>query len=367
MTDQFRHAGWLADRQLLLLDEGTLDDALNRLRPEGLKAAVANRRELLTLPSPNVADLVRHDPAGLFELTQKAFGGKAPGGIEGGYVTPDGASRLIIAYPSRPPYDAEFSRTLDARLRSISTQQTDTWAKSDDGDMRPALNVDLAGGHRIAVETEAFVRRESIVNTVGSLALILPLLYFVFRSVWLVVVGPLPSALSLIVVLGALGFTGATLSAAATGSAAMLFGLGVDGVVLLYVSHRLALARGLESRDAVHALAEPSVSMLLGMWTTAATFYGLMFVDFPSLQELGRLVGHSMVVCGLATLFLVPATLPRKKRSVERSLVLPGLAAWILRYRTAIITVSLAATVLLGVAAARIRINPTLEKAAIGD
>ena len=27
--------------------------------------------------------------------------------------------------------------------------------------------------------------------------------------------------------------------------------------------------------------------MLLGMWTTAATFYGLMFVDFPSLQELG--------------------------------------------------------------------------------
>jgi hypothetical protein len=362
IADQSRNVGWLADRQLLLLDEGTLDDALNRLRPEGLTAAVVKRRELLTLPSSSVAELVRHDPVGLLELTQKVLGGNAPSGMEGGYVTPDGASRLVIAYPSRPPYDAEFSRALDARLGGISAQQTKTSADSNDGDTRPTLKVELAGGHRIAVETEAFIRRESIVNTVGSLALILPLLYFVFRSAWLVVVGPLPSALSLIVVLGILGFTGATLSAAATGSAAMLFGLGVDGVVLLYVSHRLALAHGLESSEAVRAIAQPSESMLLGMWTTAATFYGLMFVDFPSLQELGRLIGHSMVVCGLATLFLVPATLPRKAGKAQRALVLPGLAAWILRHRTAIIAGSLAATVLLGAAAARIRINPTLER-----
>ena len=203
-------------------------------------------RELLTLPSLNVADLVRHDPAGLFELTLNAFGGKAPGGMDEGYVTQDGSSRLVIAHPSRPPYDAEFSRALDARMRNIAERQAEAWTRNRDEDSRPALRVEMAGGHRIAVETEAFIRRESIVNTVGSLALILPLLYFVFRSAWLVAVGPLPSALSLIVVLGVMGFTGATLSAAATGSAAMLFGLGVDGVVLLYVSHRLALARGLD-------------------------------------------------------------------------------------------------------------------------
>jgi predicted RND superfamily exporter protein len=362
IADPSRNAGWLADRQLLLLDDRTLDEALDRLRPAGLHAAVANRRELLTLPSPNVADLVRHDPAGLFELTQKAFGGRAPLGVGGGYITPDGSSRLVIAHPNRPPYDAAFSRALDARLRDIRVRQTEAASKSDEVDSQPALRVELAGGHRIAVETESFIRRESIVNTLGSLALILPLLYFVFRSLWLVVVGSLPSALSLIVVLGVLGFTGATLSAAATGSAAMLFGLGVDGVVLLYVSHRLALARGLSGPEAVGAIAEPSKSMLLGMWTTAATFYGLMFVDFPSLQELGRLVGHSMVVCGLATLFLVPATLPRRAHKVQHAPVLPQLATWILRHRTAIVAGSLAATVVLGVAATRIRVNPTLER-----
>ena len=53
--------------------------------------------------------------------------------------------------------------------------------------------------------------------------------------------------------------------------------------------------------------------MLLGMLTTAATFYGLVFVDFPSLQQLGLVIGHSMVACGLLTLVLVPALLPKRR------------------------------------------------------
>ena len=52
---------------------------------------------------------------------------------------------------------------------------------------------------RIALETEAVVKRESILNGVGSLAVILPLLYLVFRSVWLLVCGALPSSASLVV------------------------------------------------------------------------------------------------------------------------------------------------------------------------
>ena len=61
---------------------------------------------------------------------------------------------------------------------------------------RPPLIVQFAGGHRIGLEAEAVVKRESIVNGVGSLALILPLLLLVFRSLRLVAIGALPSALS---------------------------------------------------------------------------------------------------------------------------------------------------------------------------
>jgi uncharacterized protein len=368
-VDRTRDFGWLADHQLLVLHGRALDDALHRLAPDGMSSAIAARRDLLTVPSADVAQLVRQDPLGLFDLLRDALGGAQAGiniGVGAdGYVTKDGRSRLLIARPKRPPYDAEFSRALDARLQQIrmSTAAAAAAAARDpDEEPRPPLQVQLAGGHRIAVETEAVVKREAIMNTIGSLVLILPLLFVVFRSLWLVTVGSLPSLLSLVVVLGALGFAGSTLSAAATGSAAMMFGLGVDGVVLLYVAHRLASAENPQA-TVPDAIGGPSSSMLLGMWTTAATFYGLMFVDFPSLQLLGRLLGHSMVACGVLTLVMVPALLPtRPPRRPAPLLLMPRLAAWIVRRRRALLIASAVATCALGLAATRLRINPTLDR-----
>jgi predicted RND superfamily exporter protein len=369
VVDRTRDFGWLADRQLLVLHDQFLDEALRRLTPEGMRNAVAARRELLTVPSPEVADLVRQDPAGLFDLVRDAVGGAQAGFTAGisadGYVTPDGHSRLVIARPKRPPYDARFSRALDATLRqieqAIGTAEDDD-IEAPDGGPQPPLRVQFAGGHRIAVETEAVVKRESVLNTAGSLVVILPLLFIVFRSVWLVTVGSLPSLLSLVLVLGAIGFTGDKLSAAATGAAAMMFGLGIDGVVLLYVAHILARAANADA-DVAAAIAGPSSSMLLGMWTTAATFYGLTFVDFPSLQQLGRLLGHSMVVCGLLTLVMVPALLPpRPAPGAVPALLMPRLADWIVRRRRLVLAVALVLTGILGLAATRIRINPTLDR-----
>jgi predicted exporter len=334
-----------------------------------MPAAVSARRDLLTVPSAEVAELVRQDPVGLFDLMRDALGGSQAGiniGVStDGYVTPDGRSRLVIARPKRPPYDAEFSRALDARLRTIDASvaaRTAATPREKDEEPLPRLQVQFAGGHRIAVETEALVKSETWWNTVGSLVTILPLLLIVFRSLWLVTVGSLPSGLALIVVLGAIGFTGEKLSAAATGAAAMLFGLGIDGVVLLYVAHRLALAEN-PNTDVPAAIAGPSSSMLLGMWTTAATFYGLMFVDFPSLQHLGRLLGHSMMICGILTLVMVPALLPRRPPTRRTtSLVMPRLAAWIVRWRRSILAAGLVVTIGLAACATRMRINPTLDR-----
>jgi predicted exporter len=103
--------------------------------------------------------------------------------------------------------------------------------------------------------------------------------------------------------------------------------------------------------------------MLLGMWTTAATFYGLTFVDFPSLEQLGALIGHSMLACGVLTLVLVPALLPlRRPVRPARSLAMPAFAAWVDRHRRAIVVAAVALTLAMGAAATRLRINPTLER-----
>jgi predicted RND superfamily exporter protein len=377
--DRSRNYEWLADRRLFLVGGERVGQALERLQPEGLGRAVADSRALLSVPSDDVANLVRYDPAGLLTLVRDAVG--TPSGFDlgatgTGYMTEDQRSRLVIARPTQPPFDAAFSRALDARLGLLraSVSATAGTALGPDDEPLPPLDVQFAGGHRIAVETEAVVKRESIANTVGSLALILPLLFVVYRSLWLVGVGALPSALSLVFVLGALGFAGVRLSSAATGASAMLFGLGVDGVVLLYVAHLLRPTPA-DSPERPAVLAGPGTSMLLGMWTTAATFYGLTFVDFPSLQQLGRLIGHSMVVCGVLTLILVPALLPRRApRTNAGGLIMPRLAEWTRRRRAMLLAAAAVTTVVLGIAAVRLQVDPSLERlesgtpaAALGD
>jgi uncharacterized protein len=364
LADAGRNLQWLSDRRLLLLDDDALESALARFTPAGIRDAVADSRALLAVPSAEVADLVRHDPLGLFALVRESIGsaqaGLSFGGAGGGYVSEDGRSRLLIARPVRPPFDAEFSRALDTRLQEMRQELADE-AASEDDDL-PPLDVQFAGGHRVAVETEAIVKRESIMNTVGSLALILPLLFIVYRSLWLVAVGAIPSGLALLFVLGGLGFAGARLSSAATGASAMLFGLGVDGVVLLYVAWLHRAPAG-DPGSHASALGGPSTSMLLGMWTTAATFYGLTFVDFPSLQQLGRLIGHSMVICGILTLLIIPALLPRRPPATRaRGLTMPRLAAWTQRRRGAIVAGALVLTAILGACARELQIDPTLDR-----
>ena len=228
------------------------------------------------------------------------------------------------------------------------------------------MRVEFAGGHRIAVETEQVVRRESILNTVGSLVVILPLLYISFRSLWLMGVGALPAALSLLFVLGAFGFLGSRLSAAGTGASAMLFGLGIDGVVLLYVAYLRPQAET-EAAGIASRISGPASSMLLGMWTTAATFYGLAFVDFPSLQQLGLLIGHSMAICGVVTLLLVPALLPRHApRGPVRASSMAKLPQWIRSHRRTILVTAAALTCALGIASSGLRVRPKPRASAFG-
>ena len=355
-----RDWAWLADHQLLLLRGRALDTALERLQPDGLPRALENSRQLLAVPSESVQRMVQQDPLDWFGLLRQQLGGARAGislGLtEAGYVSKDGRRRLVIAKPRRPPFDTAFSRQLASRLQQISA--------SLDTDGNPPIKTAYAGGHFIALETESLVKRESIWNSIGSLALILPLLLLAFRSVWLFTAGAIPSMASLLIVLGLLGLTGVKLSAAATGSAAMLLGLGVDGVVLLYVAHRLALEEGRTGADAIAAIASPSASMLYGMLTTAATFYGLIFVDFPTLRQLGLLIGHSMVACGVMTLVLIPALLPSRpgRRGGSHLLAWPRFAAWVAARRRALLWVAALATLVLGAAASRLQVNATLER-----
>jgi hypothetical protein len=365
--DRGRDWRYLSDRVLLLVTPGQ-PELLERFDTAALTRQVASTRELLSLPSPEMAELVQADPLGLLLSLRDRLAGAASGmkldAASGAYVSTDGRSRLLLARPKRPPFDSAFGRTLFDRLaaieRDLARQHAAAAAAGDD---TPMPRIRFAGGHAIALEMASLMRGESIWNAIGALVVILPLLYFAFRSPWLVAVGAVPSALSVLIVMAAYGWLGIPLSAAAAGAAAMQFGLGIDGVVLLFVAYRHVgrVVADAGAEDGTEDLAGPSLSMLLGMWTTAATFYGLAVVDFPSLEELGLLIGHSMMVCGVLTLVLVPALLPATPPAVS-ALTTAWLARLVVRRRALILGAAAVITIAAALAAPRLRIDPSLDR-----
>ncbi len=153
------------------------------------------------------------------------------------------------------------------------------------------------------------------------------------------------------------------LSTAASGSAAMLFGLGVDGTLLLDVAYLTGRRRGQDAEGAVAGLASPAVSLTIGFTTTAATFLGLALLDFPALAGLGRIVGIGILLCGVFTLAMVPALAPPHPTPNQlRRLEARWLPALVSRRRRLIVAAAGLMTVVCAIAAPALRLVPTLDR-----
>ncbi len=368
LVDPDRDWAYLGDRQLLLLDEETFGEAVARLDGPRLREQVRRTKELLALPSPAIKALAQRDPLGWFELMSARLRGASsvldidPTRADG-YVTPDGRAQLLVVHPAQPPFDTAFSRRLiDAVTQAAAQVQQEfapVWA---DYGLAPP-RTDLAGGHRTAIEAETLMRGESISNTVWSLVGVLTLLYLAFRNWWLVLFGAVPVLLGTLVTLALFQVSGVQLSAAATGASAMLFGLGDDGLVLLFVAYRQRLAQGLSPLGAVRQLGGTGVSVLLGAVTTSATFLGLWFMSFPSLQQLGAVIGVGMLLTVLFTLTVLVAGLPgRDWVSRSRDLTMPGLGRWVARRRRAILLAAIVVSLPLGWGLTRVHVDPRIER-----
>ena len=344
LFDPGRDWDYLLDRILLLLGRDRAGEALEKFEPEGMETALVRAREALTIPSATMRDLVQRDPLGLVLALRSRFAGNKGFSqfdpAAEGYVSSDGRARLVIAKPTGPAFDADFCAELIAELADVERRVLSELALAGD-ERRPAVGIEIAGAYRATHEAESLIRGEMEINVVVSLVLLLSVIFVVFRSYWILMCAATTLGLAGLMTMVAVGLSRGDLLSAASGGAAMLFGLGIDGIMLLYMRFLEERARGADAQAATKSLSTTVSSVLLGYITSVATFAALLLIDFPSLEELGRLVGLGMLLCAGLTLLLVPAFLSFQRESgPPRSPHLPRLAGLVANHPRAILLVA---------------------------
>jgi predicted exporter len=356
---------YLSDRELNLLGADGAAAALARFRSPQLDREIAHARDLLSMPSAQMKALVQQDPLGLLTMLrdrmsrEKGFVSFDP--TQEGYVSPDGRSRLVVVKPNGQPFDSDFCKALFHRLSAVETEARRE-AAVEDPDVA-SVEIQAAGSYRVSLETEHVIRRESVTNSIGSLVLLLLLMFAVFRTPRVMLYGCLPLAIAAVLTLGVNGLIQGSLSPATSGSAGMLFGLGIDGVVLLYLRYLEERGAGASADQAVQRMGGTASSVVLAQVTTAATFFALLFIDFPTLQDLGSLVGLGILLCCGLTLLLLPAMLPRRADNRPgRALRAAWLGRFVTRHARPIVWATAVATIVLAAASTRLRLDVSIDR-----
>ena len=354
---------YLYDRELYLLGPKDAALALSRLQPPALDRELAHARDLLQTPSPEVTTMVQQDPLGLLALLRQRFA-QQKGFVtfdptQEGYVSADGRARLVIVKPRGAPFDTDFCKALFRRLAEI--ERTVRGDAGEGADLA-AVTVQAAGAYRVSLEAEALIRRESIYNSVGSLVLLLAIVIAVFRTPWIAVYGTVPLVLGAVLALGLAGVVLGRLSPATSGSAGMLFGLGIDGIILLYMRYLEEREAGASPAEACSRMTGTAFTVMLAELTTVATFLALVVVDFPTLNDLGILVGVGMLLTCAFTLVMIPAMLGSGSPSRGRTMTANWLGDFVVHRSGAIVVAGVVVTLGLGVAATGLRVNMGLER-----
>lgn len=311
---------------LLLLTPQQLEVAAQKLSDAGIRESVARNRALLQTPQSAVAkQIVQVDPFNLLpifmEKMQRAGGGLKVDFSSGYYVAADHTAALIIARPRRAAQDLPFSRAVMEETRGITaTALSEFRAANKDV---PAPVIGYTGGYAIAATDEKIIQQDMVVNSITSMVGVLLLYLYAYRRPSAMLYAAVPMTAAIIITFGIGALTFGTLSAASTGFAALLAGLGLDFMTVLYERYVDERNDGADVANAVRTLMRHTLpGVIVGALTTAATFYAFLATEFRGMTELGFLTGSGIMVFLLCVIFIFPAVLiiVERRRSGKRDL-----------------------------------------------
>ncbi len=326
----------LIPKAFLYLTEENLARLEARLSEEGIREQVRELKAKLQSPLGSFSSSwVVQDPLDLWSIFQKHLphgslqGDRDSRGI---FVSPDRTMLLMIAKPKGFAADVDYSERLVQKVREAEQSAQGVWAEKKEITSRADLQdltVGLAGGYLNALEDRRLIRRELILNFSISLIAVLAIFYFSFRRWTAILFAIVPLMMSPLLTLGFFSPLLGRLSESTGAFSAIIIGLSIDFIILLYSRYLEERSAGLEfSRALEKSLAQIGPGIVTGAVTTAAVYYILLVSAFRGIQELGVLTGTGILLSLLCALFLFPALLTLGQGGKKEAVSFSGVSAF---------------------------------------
>ncbi|HSP33478.1 MAG TPA: MMPL family transporter [Thermoanaerobaculia bacterium] len=310
-------------RALLFLSPDQVPQVAHRLSDQGIRESVARNRSLLQTPqSFALKQLIQYDPFNLAPIFlrkfQAASGGFNIDASSGYYLSNDHELLLILTKPKRPAQDVPFAKKLLSESEIITARALKNFQASAPAGT-PLPMVEYTGGYMIALGDADLIRRDVIINVLGSFFGVLALFIYAFRRTASIFYAALPMALGLALTFGVAGLVYGQLSSASAGFAALLAGLGIDFITVFYGRYVDERNRGeAMPRALMTATRTTFPGIFIAAITTAATFYAFLATDFRGMTQLGFLTGTGILFFLLCTCFLLPALIVLSERKERK-------------------------------------------------
>ena len=309
-------------RALLFLTPEQLDLVAQKLSDEGIRQSVQRNATLLQTPqSFALKELIRYDPFNLapifLDKFQSASGGFKIDASSGYYLSADHSTLLILAKPKRPAQDVPFAKQLLADGSLIEAHALSEFQKNAPPGT-PLPHITHTGGYQIAAGDADLIRGDIIINVLGTFFGVLGLFLYAFRRPAAIAYGALPMALALALTFGIAGVVYGQLSSASAGFAALLAGLGIDFITVLYGRYVDERNRGATmAHGIIVAVRSTLPGVVIAAITTSATFYAFLATDFRGMSQLGFLTGTGVLFFLICTALLLPALIVLSERRAE--------------------------------------------------
>jgi predicted RND superfamily exporter protein len=310
-------------KALLFLTPAELDEVSAKLTDDGIRASVARNAAMLQTPQAMaMKPLVQYDPFNLVPIFlrkfQSAGGGFSIDTSSGYYMSSDHSMLLILTKPKRPAQDVPFGKQLLNEGTLLEAEALRDFQKTAPPGT-PLPRISHTGGYEIAAGDADLIRSDVIINILGTVFGVLALFLYAFRRPASIIYAGAPLALGLLLTFGMAGVTYGKLSQASAGFAALLAGLGIDFITVLYGRYVDERNRGTAMQEAIRTIMRSTMpGVFVAAITTAGTFFAFLATDFRGMTQLGFLTGVGILLFLLCVMFLLPALIVFSERKESK-------------------------------------------------